>query len=150
MKQRVLVALLTVLVFAAGFAARMWTESDRPLPPPPAALMSEVLGTQPAEKKSQNAPKPYNRAQLVADIGKGAVMRKLRFDAFEPFQGLVAVEGEVDLPGARRQGSERALAGLLSLRLFHLDGAAGFFPGPETTFDMTDRFEAHLLNRLRR
>jgi hypothetical protein len=71
MKQRLLVALLTVLVFGAGFAARMWTESDRPVPPPPAAVGAELTGgAQPEKKSPQNASKPYNRAQLIAEIEK--------------------------------------------------------------------------------
>ena len=70
MKQRLLVAFLTVLVFAAGFAARMWTEHDRPLPPPPGAPFTELIGV-PAEKKpAPPAIKPYDRAQLVAEIEK--------------------------------------------------------------------------------
>ncbi len=79
MKQRVIVALLTVLIFGAGFAGGLWTERHRPLPPPPAALLGEFTNAQPpADKNARaaetiaapNAPKPYNRAQLVADIEK--------------------------------------------------------------------------------
>lgn len=74
MTQRLLVAFLTVLVFASGFAARVWTESKRPLPPPPAAIGSEFAPT--AQAPSQT-PTPIDakklddrRAQMIADIEK--------------------------------------------------------------------------------
>lgn len=78
MKQRLIVALLTVVVFAAGFAGGVWRESHRPLPPPPAALGAEFTSGQPSDKNAppaqrqaaQNAAKPYDRAQLVAEIEK--------------------------------------------------------------------------------
>jgi hypothetical protein len=78
MKQRVIVAILTVLIFGAGFGAGLWSERHRPLPPPPAPLMGEFTspqttdkGAPAANKKAGQSPqKPYNRAQLVADIEK--------------------------------------------------------------------------------
>ena len=78
MKQRFIVTLLTVLVFAAGFAGGVWRESHRPLPPPPAALGAEFTTGQPSDKNlppaqkqaAQNATKPYDRAQLFAEIEK--------------------------------------------------------------------------------
>lgn len=72
MKQRLLVAFLTVLVFGAGFAARMFTENDRPVPPPPAAPYADLLpkASSAENKTPQNAPKPYNRAQIIAEIEK--------------------------------------------------------------------------------
>lgn len=72
MIQRLLVAFLTVLVFASGFAARVWTESKRPLPPPPAALGAEF-----ATSAVPAAPVPVDekklaerRAQFISDIDK--------------------------------------------------------------------------------
>lgn len=93
MKQRLLVALLTVLVFAAGFAARMWTESDRPVPPPPSGPWLELTGA-PSEKKAppQSAPKPYNRAQLVAEIEK----LRPQIDAFRARIDAIDAEYEQD------------------------------------------------------
>lgn len=78
MKQRIIVTLLTVLVFGAGFVGGLWTERHRPLPPPPAALLAEFTTGQGADKNAAaaqnkaplNAPKPYDRAQLVAEIEK--------------------------------------------------------------------------------
>lgn len=64
MKQRLLIALLTILVFGAGFAARMWTEHDVPVPPAP------VLGSEfvhPSGDKKAPRP-PIDRAKLVAEI----------------------------------------------------------------------------------
>jgi hypothetical protein len=65
MKQRLLIAFLTILVFGAGFAARMWTESEVAVPPAP-ALGSEFVHTQPGEKRPP--PRPVDRSKLIADI----------------------------------------------------------------------------------
>lgn len=71
MKQRLLVSLLTIVVFAAGFFARFLTEREHPLPPPPASLLGEFAsGKGPAATEKKPAPKPFDRAQLVADIEK--------------------------------------------------------------------------------
>lgn len=71
MKQRLLIALLTVLVFAAGFVARMMTENDETVPPPPALGGEFVRGNGDASHGSdrKTAPKPaFDRAKLVAEI----------------------------------------------------------------------------------
>lgn len=72
MKQRLLIALLTVMVFAAGFVARMMTENDESMPPPP-ALGGEFVrpangdAAHAADKKT--APRPaFDRPKLVAEI----------------------------------------------------------------------------------
>lgn len=83
MKQRLLIALFTALVFGAGFAARMWTEGDAAVPPPPAAIGSEfVRGAAPPAGDGKAGQKPpasparndhdqaVNRAKLVSDIEK--------------------------------------------------------------------------------
>jgi Spy/CpxP family protein refolding chaperone len=72
MKQQLLIALLTVLVFGAGFAARVWTEDERALPPPPAALGSEFNSPSSADPKAPAKP-AYDRerrAKLVAEIAE--------------------------------------------------------------------------------
>jgi hypothetical protein len=66
MTQRLVIPVLAVIAFGAGFGARMWTEGDRALPPPPARLGGEFVHAPAAEKK--NGIKPYNRAELVAEI----------------------------------------------------------------------------------
>jgi hypothetical protein len=63
MRDKVLAALLTVVVFAIGFGAGTWAERHRPLPPPPGAFLGE-LG---ARKGSHVAP-PANREQLREQI----------------------------------------------------------------------------------
>lgn len=80
--QRLLIAVLTVLVFCAGFLARVWTENSRPVPPPPVALGSEFnrpAPARPAEPKvgGQRTATPVrehdpaiNRATLISDIEK--------------------------------------------------------------------------------
>jgi hypothetical protein len=71
MKQRVLVALLTVLVFASGFAARVWTESTPALPPPPAPFGSEFAPQASAPRaQAVESKKPVDRAQIISDIEK--------------------------------------------------------------------------------
>lgn len=71
MTQRLVIPLVAVLAFGAGFGARLWTEGERALPPPPSPLGGEFVRpaaatATAAEKK--NAPKPYNRPELVAEI----------------------------------------------------------------------------------
>lgn len=77
--QRLLIAALTVLVFGAGFMARVWTEYSRPVPPPPVALGSEFSRPPPPRAaNSKAAPRTpgrerdpaVNRAALIADIEK--------------------------------------------------------------------------------
>jgi hypothetical protein len=65
MKQRVLVALLTVLIFGAGFASRMWTESAKAVPAPP-RLGGEFAAARPPG--AVEAKKPIDRAELVTEI----------------------------------------------------------------------------------
>jgi len=65
MRERVLAALLTALVFAIGFGAGMWAERHRPLPPPPGAFMGE-FGARHGHEPHGGAP--ANRAQLMEQI----------------------------------------------------------------------------------
>ncbi len=69
MTQRVFVLLLTVGVFAAGYAVRMWTERGQSVPPPPAVLAREYASAQqpPANDKGK---RELDRAKLVAEIQK--------------------------------------------------------------------------------
>jgi hypothetical protein len=66
MTQRVFLALLTVGVFIAGYAVRMWTERGRSVPPPPVALANEFAPV--GDSKAKNAD--LDRAKLVAEIEK--------------------------------------------------------------------------------
>lgn len=76
MKQRLVIAALAVLCFAAGFGARMWTEDDGPsVPPPPTALGTEfAAGAAAVAKVEAKNKKPtqnhgeQNRHRLAADI----------------------------------------------------------------------------------
>lgn len=67
MTQRLVIALLAIIAFAAGFGVRTWMEKDRALAPPP-AIGSEFLQSQSADKKP--ATKPFDRNQLRAEIEK--------------------------------------------------------------------------------
>ncbi|MBL9202825.1 MAG: hypothetical protein JNL39_20100 [Opitutaceae bacterium] len=69
MTTRVLVALLTVAVFLAGFAARVLTEPRQPVPPAPAALAKELERPTTAGGKRRTVAQ-LDRDKLVAEIQK--------------------------------------------------------------------------------
>lgn len=68
MTQRLFIALLTVVVFMAGYATRTWTQPNPPVPPPPAALAREfaVASTTKPDKHKYEV----DRAKLVREIEK--------------------------------------------------------------------------------
>lgn len=75
MKQRLLIALLTVIGFAAGFGARMLTESGCKVPPPPAPGTEFVrTNATPAPTDTTGEKKPVftekDREKFVAEIEK--------------------------------------------------------------------------------
>ncbi len=65
MTQRVFVALLTVVVFLAGYSVRMISERGEPVPPPPAALARELAA---APTSGGNNKHDVDRAKIVAEI----------------------------------------------------------------------------------
>jgi hypothetical protein len=67
MRDRVLAALLTLAVFAAGFWGGMWAERHRPIPRPPGAFMGEFTGKQ---GQAARSAQPVNRAELLEQIEK--------------------------------------------------------------------------------
>lgn len=69
MTQRVFVALLTVVVFVAGYVARVLTEPNQAVPPAPPALAKEYARPQPGatDKRSDHQ---LDRAKLLAEIQK--------------------------------------------------------------------------------
>ena len=89
MTQRVFVALLTVLIFGAGYAARLLTEPRQMVPPAPAALAKEYVRTEsPAADKKND--RQLDRAKLLAEI------QQLR-PQIEAFSGQVQeIEAEFD------------------------------------------------------
>ncbi len=70
MNQRVFVALLTVGVFLAGFAARVWTEPRQSVPPAPATLAQEYARGVPSSAAGKKAERQLDREKLVAEIQK--------------------------------------------------------------------------------
>lgn len=67
MTQRTFVALMTVVVFFAGYGARMVSERGRSVPPPPAALAQEYMAQ---GAKGDRGKVEFDRAKLVAEIEK--------------------------------------------------------------------------------
>jgi len=68
MRDRLLAALLTLAVFAVGFAAGTWAERHRPFPAPPGAFMGEFGAKRNPAPSSQEPP--VNRAELLEQIAK--------------------------------------------------------------------------------
>jgi hypothetical protein len=68
MSQRVFVALLTIVVFVAGFATHAWLDRDERIPAPPAALAREMANAK--APTTEKAKKRVDRAKLVAEIQK--------------------------------------------------------------------------------
>ncbi len=97
MKQRLLIAVLTVGVFVAGYVASMWVASDRPLPAPPAPILAELgTGKQAvpgSEAKSPPRPSPINREQLAAEIARLGP----QIEAFRKRMDEIEAEYERDL-----------------------------------------------------
>jgi hypothetical protein len=77
MKQHLVIALLALICFGAGFAAREMTETGPAIPPPPGALGAEFqhgAAVTPASDPHGHAPapakteQPLDRAKMLADI----------------------------------------------------------------------------------
>jgi hypothetical protein len=68
MKQRLLIAFLTMVVLGAGYVAGVWTERRSCKVPPPPALLGELsTSKRPADAKPASTPAP-NAAELAAKI----------------------------------------------------------------------------------
>lgn len=69
MTQRFIVSLFTVVIFIAGYGARVWTEPRQPVPPAPAALAKEYAREAPPAADAKGK-RQLDRAKLVAEIEK--------------------------------------------------------------------------------
>ena len=76
MKLRLLIAALTILVFAAGFGASVWTQYHCPLLSPPVSLLGEVRG------RNVDVRLPLNDASTIAQINAEIERIKPDIDAF--------------------------------------------------------------------
>jgi hypothetical protein len=110
MKARLLISLLVLLVLAVGFGAGMWTERQRPVPPPPATLMAELavpakrLTTAAAVMKPIPLQPAVNRAQLASEIER----MKPQIEAFRERLELIEADfdaafGEILRPAQRER-----------------------------------------------
>ncbi|MDO8539821.1 MAG: hypothetical protein Q7S40_05215 [Opitutaceae bacterium] len=70
MTQRLFIALLTVIVFVAGYATRAWTSRSQHVPPPPAALANEYATAVSSRADGKYKSAELDRAKLVAEIEK--------------------------------------------------------------------------------
>jgi hypothetical protein len=86
MQRRVLIALLTVFVFGAGYLARVWTERQLPLPPPLTPGGEFASSQTPAPGPMP----PVDRAKLSAEIEQ----LKPQIDEFR--KRLRAIDAEFD------------------------------------------------------
>ena len=76
MKLRLLIAALTVLVFAAGFGASIWTQRHGPLHGPPVSLLGEV------RDRKVDVQLPLNDASTISQINAEIERIKPDIDAF--------------------------------------------------------------------
>jgi hypothetical protein len=67
MKSRVLISVLTIAVFAAGYGARAWMDHQRCVVPPPPALLGELSQQKDLTQKVSPDPVP-NPAKLAAQL----------------------------------------------------------------------------------
>ena len=91
MTSRVFIASLTVVMFGAGYGARLFTERSRCAVPPPPALLGELTPKQePAKLKSSTPERPANAAKLAAEI------ERLRPNIEEFRARMEAMDDELD------------------------------------------------------
>jgi len=67
MKQRLIVALFTIVVFCAGYYAGVWSVQKSPMPPPPASVGAEFVRARQTETPTLR-DRPINRADLIKQI----------------------------------------------------------------------------------
>lgn len=85
MKQRLLIAILTIVVLGAGFAAGRWTERTACKVPPPPQLLGELSPEkqQDGQKASNSNPQP-NVAEIAAQLQRiGPEVERFRLRMLE-------------------------------------------------------------------
>lgn len=90
MKQRVLIALLTVFVFGAGYFGGVWTERHACRVPPPPRLLSELSNRQQAAGTAVTPTPAPNATELAAQISR----LRPQIDAFR--SRLEEIDREMD------------------------------------------------------
>jgi len=94
MKKAFLVALVTALVFAAGFWTRVWTDRHRPLPPPPGAFGAEFSHQHPPGMMGEaRHERPLSRAELIAKVEQ----LRPQLEAFRTKMGEIDAEFDKQL-----------------------------------------------------
>jgi hypothetical protein len=91
MTSRVFITILTIVMFAAGYGARIWNERSRcPVPPPPPLLGEISTSSSAAKIKTTSPERPPNAAKIAAEI------ERLR-PAIEAFRkGIEEMDADMD------------------------------------------------------
>lgn len=112
--QRILVTLLTVVVFLAGYGARVWSDPRQPVPPAPAALAQEYAQT-PATAADSKGKRQLDRVKLVAEIEKlrpqiasyAAQVDEINGEFDRAFQQILGVQQREKYLGNQKKRTER-------------------------------------------
>lgn len=137
MKQRLLIALFSALVFGAGFAARMLTEAGPSVPPVPAAIGSEFAraplppagsvkegaGSIVTTKAGRNDPSTINRSKLVSEITRYQAeivtyrqkLEEIEADFVRELTPLLTAEQRERMAAQQKRFAERRSRGIAAL-----------------------------------
>ncbi len=109
MKQRILTALLTVLVFGAGYFGGVWTERHScKVPPPPPRMLSELSTGRQNAGPAAPAPAP-NAAELAAEITR----LRPQIDAFRARMEQIDREMDQDINAILTPEQRLRFAGMI-------------------------------------
>lgn len=137
MKQRLIIALFSVLVFGAGFGARMLTDAEPSVPPAPAVIGSEFAraplppGSDGKEagrpagavKSTRSEPVAVNRAKLVSEIARyhsqidtyRQKLEQIEADFVRDLTPLLTPEQRERFAAQRKRFAERRSRGIAAL-----------------------------------
>ncbi len=136
MKQRILIALLTVFVLGAGYGAGVWTERHScKVPAPPPRLLSELSSSKQAAATPAATPAP-NAAQLAAEIAR----LRPQIDEFRARMEAMDREMDTEINAILRPDQQELFQKLIKryadLRVKE-DEAVSSGPGPLTADEIT-------------
>lgn len=110
MKQRVLIACLTILVLGAGYLAGVWTERHSCKVPPPPQLLGELSTAKTATTPAAPKPAPVPKAaQLAAEIAK----LRPEIEAFRERMREIDREMDQDIQGILRPDQKKVFEAMV-------------------------------------